>query len=73
MTHNATKPKNIQSLDQVMIHFDNKKDEENGFYELMVSGIPISTFNSENGHRYLANALQLKILQENGINYVSDD
>lgn len=62
----------LKNLERVMIHFDNKKDEENGYYELMVSGIPISTFDSKEGRRYLANTLQLKILQENGINYVSD-
>ena len=44
-------------------------DEENGFYELMVSGMPAIAL--DNG-RYLANALQLKVLEKNGIHYVPD-
>jgi len=64
-----TVSENIQNLRRVKIHFDNEKDEENGFYELMVSGMPAIAL--DNG-RYLANALQLKILEKNGIHYVPD-
>jgi hypothetical protein len=64
-----TVSENIQNLRRVKIHFDNEKDEENGFYELMVSGMPAIAL--DNG-RYLANALQLKVLEKNGINYVPD-
>jgi hypothetical protein len=60
---------NIQNLRRVRIHFDNEKDEENGFYELMMSGMPAIAL--DNG-RYLANVLQLKILEKNGIPYVPD-
>jgi len=35
-----TVSENIQNLRRVKIHFDNVKDEEKGFYELMVSGMP---------------------------------
>jgi len=48
-----TVSENIQNLRRVKIHFDNEKDEENGFYELMVSGMPAIAL--DNG-RYLANA-----------------
>jgi hypothetical protein len=64
-----TVSENIQNLRRVKIYFDNEKDEEDGFYELMVSGMPAIAL--DNG-RYLANAVQLKILEKNGINYVPD-
>jgi len=35
-----TVSENIHNPRRVKIHFDNEKDEENGFYELMVSGMP---------------------------------
>jgi len=50
-----TVSENIHNLRRVKIHFDNEKDEENGFYELMVSGTPAIAL--DNG-RYLVNALQ---------------
>lgn len=64
-----TVSENIQNLRRVKIYFDNEKDEEDGFYELMVYGMPAIAL--DNG-RYLANAVQLKILEKNGINYVPD-
>jgi hypothetical protein len=64
-----TVSENVQNLRRVKIHFDNEKDEENGFYELMVSGMPAIAL--DNG-RYLANALQLNVLEKNGIHYVPD-
>jgi hypothetical protein len=67
-----TVSENIQNLRRVKIHFDNEKTiqcEEKGFYELMVSGMPAIAL--DNG-RYLANALQLKALEKNGIHYVPD-
>jgi hypothetical protein len=64
------RPQHIQDLRKVMIHFNNKKDEENGFYELMTSGKPINTF--DNG-RYWVNAIQRRILERNGIHYELDD
>ena len=64
-----TVSENIQNLRRVKIYFDNEKDEEGGFYELMVSGMPAIAL--DNG-RYSANAVQLKILEKNGINYVPD-
>jgi hypothetical protein len=59
----------LQNPRRVKIYFDNEKDEENGFYELMVSGMPAIALNKG---RYLANHLQLKILEKNGIHYVPD-
>ena len=35
-----TVSENIQNLRIVKIYFDNERDEENGFYELMVSEMP---------------------------------
>jgi len=64
-----TVSENIENLRRVKIHFSSEKDEENGFYELMVSGMPAIAL--DNG-RYLANALQLKILEKNDIHYVPD-
>jgi hypothetical protein len=64
-----TLSENIQNLKKVQIHFENQQDEESGFYELMVSGMPAVAL--DNG-RYLANALQLKILEQNGIYYMPD-
>jgi hypothetical protein len=64
-----TLSENIQNLRRVRIHFDNEEDKENGFYELMVSGMPAIAL--DNG-RYLANPLQLKVLEKNGIDYVPD-
>ena len=64
-----TVSENIQNLRRVKIYFDNERDEENGFYELMVSGMPAIAL--DNG-RYFANALQLKVLEKNGIHYVPD-
>lgn len=49
-----TLSENIQNLKKVQIHFENQQDEESGFYELMVSGMPAVAL--DNG-RYLANAL----------------
>ena len=63
-----TVSENIQNLRRVKIHFDDEKDEEKGFYELMVSGMPAIAL--DNG-RYLANALHLKVLEKNG-HYVPD-
>ncbi|HYA82415.1 MAG TPA: hypothetical protein VEH06_03055 [Candidatus Bathyarchaeia archaeon] len=65
-----TVSENIQNLRRVKIHFDNEKDEEKGFYELMVSGMPAIALDKG---RYLANVLQLKILEENGISYIPDE
>lgn len=62
-------PENIQNLQRVKIHFDNEKDEERGFYELMVSGMPAIAL--DNG-RYLANLSQLKILEQKKIHYNKD-
>ena len=45
-----TVSENIQNLRRVKIYFDNERDEENGFYELMVSGMPAIAL--DNG-RYL--------------------
>ena len=64
-----TVSENIQNLRRVKIHFDNEKDEENGYYELMMSGMPAIAL--DNG-RCLTNALQLKILEKNDIHYVPD-
>ena len=64
-----TVSENIQNLRRVKIYFDNEKDEENGYYELMMSGMPAIAL--DNG-RCLTNALQLKILEKNGIYYVPD-
>jgi hypothetical protein len=44
-------------------------DEEKGLYELMVSGMPAIAL--DNG-QCLANPLQLKVLEKNGIHYVPD-
>lgn len=55
-------------LRRTKIHFK-EKDEENGFYELLVSGMPAVSL--ENG-RYLANAQQLKILRDKYIEYIPD-
>lgn len=62
-------PENIQNLRRAKIHFDNEKDEEKGFYELMVSGMPAIAL--DNG-RYLANISQLKILDQKKIHYNKD-
>ena len=64
-----TVSENIQNLRRVKIHFDTEKDEEKGFYELMVSGMPAIALDKG---RYLANPLQLKVLEKNGIHYVPD-
>lgn len=58
-------PENLQSLRRTVIYFG-KKDEENGFYQLLVSGMPAVAL--ENG-RYVVNAKQLEILQSNKIEY----
>ena len=60
-----TVSENIQNLRRVKIYFDNEK----GFYELMISGMPAIALDTG---RYLANALQLKVLEKNGIHYVPD-
>jgi len=59
----------IQNLRIVKIHFDNKKEEEKGFYKLMVSGIPVNAL--DNG-QYLVNRMQRKILDDGHINYQLD-
>lgn len=59
----------IQNLRKVQIHFNNRKDQEKGFYKLLVSGIPINAL--ENG-RYLVNMTQRKILEDNQIHYELD-
>jgi hypothetical protein len=55
-------------LRKTMIHFKNEKDQENGFYELLVSGMPAVSL--QNG-RYLANFQQLKILRGKNIDYTT--
>jgi hypothetical protein len=45
-----TLSENIQNLRKVKIHFENQQDEESGFYELMMSGMPAVAL--DNG-RYL--------------------
>ncbi len=59
----------IEGLKRVQIHFNNRQDEENGFYTLMISGIPINSL--PNG-RYLVNTRQRKILKDNHIDYQVD-
>jgi hypothetical protein len=73
MTVNKTvmhsNPSPITNLKTVKIHFGNRKDEEDGFYALMISGIPIRTLDKG---RYLVNAKQRRILEDNGIKYKID-
>jgi len=57
-------------LRRTKIHFKNEKDEENGFYQLLVSGMPAVSL--ENG-RYLANFQQLKILRDKNIAYIPEN
>jgi hypothetical protein len=64
-----TLSENVQNLRRVKIQFENEQDEKSGFYELMASGMPALALDKG---RYLANALQLKILEQNGINYMPD-
>jgi hypothetical protein len=64
-----TLSENVQNLRRVKIQFENERDEKSGFYELMASGMPALALDKG---RYLANALQLKILERNGINYMPD-
>lgn len=56
-----------QSLRRTKIYFRNDKDEENGFYQLLVSGMPAVAL--ANG-RYVVNDEQLNILQNNKIKYI---
>jgi hypothetical protein len=60
----------IHNLKTTKIHFTNKQEEENGFYMLMTSGMPIHAL--DNG-RYLVNLTQRRILEDNGIQYQLED
>ena len=65
----AEAKKDIQKLRRVKIHFDNRQEEEKGFYKLMISGIPINALDSG---QYLVNTRQRKILKDNHIDYEVD-
>ena len=59
----------FDDLEQVKIHFKTKKDEEKGFYSLMISGMPVHGLPN---HSYIVNKSQCKILEQKGIEYEED-
>jgi hypothetical protein len=59
----------IQHLRRFKIHFNNKEDKQNGYYILMTSGIPVTTFGDG---KYIVNNAQLEMLKDNHIRYNID-
>lgn len=60
------KSNDLDELEQVKIHFKTKKDEESGFYSLMISGMPVHGLPN---HIYIVNKSQCKMLEQKGIKY----
>jgi len=62
-------PENEQDLgklQQVRIHFRTEEDDEKGLFTLMVSGMPVHALRDNN---YVVNRMQIKMLDEKGIEY----
>ena len=69
MTTTINERPNLGHLKTAKIHFKNGKDQEKGFYILMVSGMPLQALPDD---RYVINQSQIRLLEEKGIEYELD-
>jgi hypothetical protein len=58
----------LGELKSLRIHFQNKADEERGFYALLTSGMPVVARGSE----YVINQKQCQMLSEKQIPYITE-
>jgi hypothetical protein len=62
----SDKEQDLGKLEPVRIHFRTEEDDEKGLFTLMVSGMPVHTLTDNN---YIVNRMQIKMLDEKGIEY----
>ncbi|MEP0824907.1 MAG: hypothetical protein HRF40_05425 [Nitrososphaera sp.] len=60
----------LSQLKPIEIYFDDKADEERGFYVLLTSGMPV---HAESNSRYIISEKQGTMLSEKGIRYKKTD
>lgn len=60
----------LSQLKSIRIYFENKTDEERGFYTLLTSGMPVR---AEANSRYIISEKQCTMLSQKGIQYKKED
>jgi len=59
----------LNELRSLKIHFNDRSEEERGFYALLTSGMPVKA--TERGH-YIINEKQCQLLSKKGIKYIKE-
>jgi hypothetical protein len=65
-SHNTQEEHELDKLNTVKIQFTNEKEDERGLFTLMVSGMPARALPNNS---YIVNNVQIKMLDEKGIEY----